>query len=169
MRVPFDAVFKFALIFILQLAFSFVAEVSHAQTRQPTTNESAAIRDCATKNKDNLDQGERLCLFDLVAEPCIKKLSDNAGDAIAADCYQLEGAIWDRLLNDNYKSLLETLDADQTAKAQAMQRAWIAYRDTTCQFYNDKIQGSMAIPMHAACLIRETARRALLLKFFSGL
>jgi uncharacterized protein YecT (DUF1311 family) len=43
---------------------------------------------------------------------------------------------------------------------------WIAYRDTTCNFYMDKIQGSMAIPMGAACAARETARRALLLRFF---
>jgi uncharacterized protein YecT (DUF1311 family) len=50
-----------------------------------------------------------------------------------------------------------------------MQRAWIAYRDTTCQFYDDKIRGSMSIVMHAACVTRETARRAMLLRFFSGL
>jgi uncharacterized protein YecT (DUF1311 family) len=47
-----------------------------------------------------------------------------------------------------------------------MQRAWIAYRDTTCNFYWDKIQGTMAIPMSAACNARETARRAVLLRFF---
>jgi uncharacterized protein YecT (DUF1311 family) len=70
------------------------------------------------------------------------------------------------LLNDNYKSLLETLDDDQTAKARAMQRAWVAYRDTTCHFYDDKIQGTMSITMHAACTARESARRAMLLKFF---
>ena len=46
-----------------------------------------------------------------------------------------------------------------------MQQAWIAYRDTTCNFYMDKIQGSMAIPMGAVCAARETAR-ALLLRFF---
>jgi uncharacterized protein YecT (DUF1311 family) len=73
------------------------------------------------------------------------------------------------LLNDNYKSLLDTLDDGQTVKARAMQRAWLAYRDTTCQFYDDKVQGSMAITMHAACVARESARRAILLAFFSGL
>jgi uncharacterized protein YecT (DUF1311 family) len=50
-----------------------------------------------------------------------------------------------------------------------MQLAWIAYRDTTCAFYNDKIQGTMAVGMAAACVARETARRALLLKHFQGL
>jgi uncharacterized protein YecT (DUF1311 family) len=54
----------------------------------------------------------------------------------------------------------------QTAKLRAMQQAWIAYRDTTCNFYMDKVQGSMAIPMGTACAARETARRALLLRFF---
>ena len=58
------------------------------------------------------------------------------------------------------------LDSQQTAKLRTMQKAWIAYRDTTCNFYMDKIQGSMAIPMGAACAARETAHRALLLRFF---
>ena len=55
------------------------------------------------------------------------------------------------------------------AKLKAMQQAWIAYRDTTCNFYMDKIQGSIAQPMGAACATRETARRALLLRFFDQL
>jgi uncharacterized protein YecT (DUF1311 family) len=92
-----------------------------------------------------------------------------APDRVMADCFQIEGVIWDDLLNKNYKSLLATLDDEQTAKARAMQRAWIAYRDTTCGFYADKIQGTMAGFMEAACVTRETARRAMLLDFFSRL
>ena len=86
-----------------------------------------------------------------------------------ADCYEIESVIWDDLLNANYKTLLGELDDEQTAKAKAMQRAWLGYRDTTCGFYDDKIQGSMAVMMHAACVTRETARRAMLLGFFSRL
>jgi len=85
------------------------------------------------------------------------------------DCYDIEKLIWDGLLNDNYKSLLDTLDDGQKDKARAMQRAWMAYRNTTCEFYYDKIQGLMANTMIAACVARETARRAMLLEFFSGL
>jgi uncharacterized protein YecT (DUF1311 family) len=160
---------QIALVCVLQLAFGFAAETSYAQTRKPTAREIASIRDCATTNKDNLDDGERRCVFNLVAEPCMGKHPQDASEAVAVDCYRMEGVVWDGLLNDNYKSLLATLDADQTMKAQAMQRAWIAYRDTTCQFYDDKIQGSMSIRMHASCITRETARRAMLLNFFSGL
>jgi uncharacterized protein YecT (DUF1311 family) len=144
------------------------ADPSQAQTRKPSANEIARIRDCAAKYADNLDDGKRQCLFNLVADPCMGK-PEEAQKAIVVDCYLVEDSIWDALLNENYKSLLETLDDGQTAKARAMQRAWTAYRDTTCQFYDDKIQGSMSITMHAACVTRETARRAMLLRFFGRL
>ena len=54
-------------------------------------------------------------------------------------------------------------------KLKEMQRAWIAFRDTTCGFYWHKIHGSMSVPMTAACELRETARRAFLLAFLQGL
>jgi len=161
--------YRIALLCILALSLSLVAEPSHAQARKPTGQEVAAIRDCAKKSKDNLDNGERRCLFNLVATPCINKLPKIAADHAVVDCYSLENLIWDDLLNQNYKGLLDTLDDDQKTKARAMQSAWISYRDTTCQFYYDKIQGTMAAMMQAACVARESARRAMLLDFFSGL
>jgi uncharacterized protein YecT (DUF1311 family) len=161
----FSVIARFLLIFV----FGFIGSPgAYAQTRKPTAQEVAAIRDCATKYQDNVPEGEQQCLFNLVATPCINMPAGGANLG-TADCYRIEGTIWDDLLNENYKALLGTLDDGQTAKARAMQRDWIAYRDTTCQFYDDKIRGSMAIMMHAACATRESARRALLLKFFSGL
>jgi uncharacterized protein YecT (DUF1311 family) len=166
MRSPFRP-FIAALICVAGLGLA--AEPSQAQTRKPTAKEIALIRDCAAKNADDLDAGERQCLFNLVADPCANHPSGDASKAVVVQCYLVENSIWDGLLNENYKSLLETLDDGQTAKARAMQRAWTAYRDTTCQFYDDKIQGSMSVTMHAACVTRESARRAMLLKFFSQL
>jgi uncharacterized protein YecT (DUF1311 family) len=141
---------------------------AHAQSRPPNAQEVKAIHDCATKNRDDLDAAERDCLFKLVADPCLGD-PGSKGDGPMADCYAIEGVIWDGLLNANYKALLAELDAQQSAKARAMQHAWIAYRDTTCQFYYDKIQGTMAQMMIAACVTRETARRAMLLAFFRRL
>ena len=86
----------------------------------------------------------------------------------AADCYRLEGAVWDDLPNENYKSLAADLDDEQKAKLRDMQRAWIAYRQHLW-FYYTKIQGTMAGPMKPACVSPETARRAVLLQFFSSL
>jgi uncharacterized protein YecT (DUF1311 family) len=141
---------------------------AQAEPRKPTAKEVSAIRNCAAKYQDDLDAVERECLFKLVGDPCTQtpEGSSNVG---TADCYRLETAIWDNLLNENFKSLIDTLEDQQIAKLRAMQRVWIAYRDATCSFYWDKIQGSMAIPMSAACNARETARRAVLLQFFSRL
>ena len=58
------------------------------------------------------------------------------------------------------------LDDEQKAKARDMQRAWIESRDKTCAFYWDFYQGTIASPMGAYCVLRETARRAMFLKFF---
>src|SRR5271154_4772826 len=69
MRSPFNLAFRAALICVLQIGLGFSAETSHAQTRKATAQEIAAIRECATKNQDNLDEGERQCLFNLVADP----------------------------------------------------------------------------------------------------
>jgi uncharacterized protein YecT (DUF1311 family) len=135
---------------------------SHAQNRQPTAAEIKLVRDCAAKHADD-GKGEEECAFKLVADPCIEKNGSNLG---TADCYRIETVIWDAILNDNYKELMEAIDdkGDQN-KLKEMQRAWIAYRDTTCDFYWYKIHGSMSVPMTAACQLRETARRAMLLAF----
>ena len=153
---------------VLALVVVAAAAPAHAQSRKPTAHEIAAIRDCAKKHQEDIDAGEAKCLFKVVADPCVGSFG-SASDAHMADCYQIEGAIWDDLLNENYKGLLAELDDEQTKKARDMQRAWIAYRDTTCGFYYDKIRGTMAGFMGAACVTRETARRAMLLKFFTRL
>jgi uncharacterized protein YecT (DUF1311 family) len=130
--------------------------------------DTAAIGACAKKYAEDVDEAERRCVFKLVADPCTKKPSGQTTLG-TAECYRAEQEIWDALLNENFRALRDDLDEGQKTKLRDMQRAWIAYRDTTCAFYHDKIQGTMATGMAAACVARETARRALLLKVFQGL
>ena len=148
---------------------SGAVEPGHAQDDKPTPQETAAIRACAEKNQDDLTEAERQCLFNLVAVPCQENTDGGQSTFGMAACFRREAFIWDDLLNKNYKSLRDDLDPQQAAKLRDMQRAWIASRDATCAFYDAKIPGTMAIPMGAACLARESARRALLLRFFSRL
>jgi uncharacterized protein YecT (DUF1311 family) len=159
---------RFLIGTVLAILLSALGVRAQAQASKPADKQVAAIRACAENYKDDLDKVEQKCLFELVATPCTNK-PEPKSDAATADCYRTETAIWDDLLNENYKKLQGTLDDDQTAKLRAMQRAWIAYRDTTCNFYWDKIQGTMAQAMVSACEARETARRAVLLRFFSTL
>lgn len=157
MLVRTAVISMFSLILVLSGSVD-----GQAQNRKPTTQEIKAVRDCAEKHPDD-GKGEEECSFKLVADPCIEKNGSNLG---TADCYRIETVIWDEILNENYKGLLASLDdKEQEKKLKDMQRAWIAYRDTTCDFYWFKIRGSMSVPMTASCQLRETARRAFLLAF----
>jgi uncharacterized protein YecT (DUF1311 family) len=149
------------------MAATFVAAPVYAQARKPTAKEIAAVRACAEKYRDDVSEGERQCLFK-IADPCTHT-QEGQSTAGSVDCYRLEQAIWDQMLNDNFAKLRDDLDAEQKTKLRDMQRAWITYRDTTCEFYYHKIQGTMSGPMTAACMLRETGRRALLLDFFGRL
>jgi uncharacterized protein YecT (DUF1311 family) len=81
-------------------------------------------------------------------------------------CIDREVAVWDDILNESFRRLREKLDETQRVKLRDMQRAWIASRDRSCGFYWDFYQGTMASPMAAECVNRETARRALFLLGF---
>jgi len=153
---------RIGLIGVFVVAVFLGVPSSHAQNRQPTAAEIKLVRDCAVNHPDD-GKGEEACAFKLVADPCIEKDGSNLG---TADCYRIETVIWDAILNENYKELMAALDdKEQAQKLKDMQRAWIAFRDATCDFYWFKIRGSMSVPMTAACQLRETARRALLLAF----
>jgi len=143
-----------------------LASTSHAQTRKPTAQETKVVRDCFEQKGDSA-KGDR-CIG-VVSARCSRK-PGNQGGLNAADCYRIEQAIWDLLLNETYKMLQADLDEEeQKIKLRDMQRAWIASRDATCEFYHVKTQGSMAVPMSANCFLAETARRALFLKAMTGL
>jgi uncharacterized protein YecT (DUF1311 family) len=133
-----------------------------------TDEQVAAIRNCADENQNDVTEAERACLFTLVATPCQNTPQGQSNLGIA-DCFRLEQAIWDELLNDNYKRLRSGLNEKQSVALRDMQRAWLAARETTCAFYDVKTHGSIAIPLGAACLARETARRALLLRTLDAL
>ena len=63
-----------------------------------------------------MDEGERHCVFNLVATPCTntREGSSNLG---TADCYRVEWVIWDNLLNENFKNLMGALDNPADRKA----------------------------------------------------
>jgi len=103
-----------------------------------------------------------------VAGPCTER-PENQANLSQAECHAVEAAIWDGLLNEAYRVLQDQLDKDQKMKLREMQQAWIVSRDRTCEFYHHKIRGTMSIPLAAACVARETQRRAMLLKSFDGL
>ena len=112
---------------------------AQAQTRKPTAKETTAIRDCLAKYGDDLDAwaNGNACSMSSLRPARRQKMARAITAPQIAIVSKL--AIWDDLLNANFKVLLDTLDEPQLKKARAMQRAWVGYRDTTCNFYMDKI------------------------------
>jgi uncharacterized protein YecT (DUF1311 family) len=103
-----------------------------------------------------------------VAKPCMGGDEAAAFDRRKIECLDRERLVWDKIVNDSYKAMMNALDPDQQAKLREMQRSWIQTRDLTCAFWYDYFQGTMANPMIAYCNNRETARRAIFLRIFAA-
>lgn len=131
-----------------------------AQSSKPSAQESAAIQDCL-KSK----AGQEDACVGIVSNPCLDR-EDTKSTADMNACIDREVAVWDDILNETFRRLRDKLDAQQKAKLRDMQRAWITSKEKTCAFYWDYFQGTMASPMAAACVNKETARRALFLLGF---
>jgi uncharacterized protein YecT (DUF1311 family) len=133
-----------------------------AQNGKPDAKASAAIQDCV-KSKSATGTGE-LCIG-IVSTPCLER-DDTKSTADMTNCAAVETRVWDDILNETFRRLKEKLDDTQQTKLREMQRAWVTSRDKTCDFYWDFYQGTMATPMSADCVNRETAQRALFLLGF---
>jgi uncharacterized protein YecT (DUF1311 family) len=145
------------------LAFLAALAVSPALAQdKPDARASATIQDCV-KTKSATGMGET-CIG-IVSNPCLER-NDAPSTADMVNCVAREQAVWDDILNETYRRLRDKLDDTQKEKLREMQRAWIASRDKTCTFYWDYYQGTMAVPMSAECVNRETAERALFLLGF---
>jgi uncharacterized protein YecT (DUF1311 family) len=141
---------------------ALLAAPALAQNGKPDAKASATIQDCV-KTKSANGTGE-LCI-DIVATPCLER-DDTKSTADMVNCVAVETRVWDDILNETFRRLKAKLDDTQQTKLREMQQAWIDSRDKTCAFYWDYYQGTMAHPMRADCVNRETAQRALFLLFF---
>jgi len=153
---------RFAALAAVIAIAGYPAMAAHAQVKV-RAQDSAKIQDCVkTKGPE---EGKWESCIGIVAEPC---LADDRTRSTADQtaCAAREQAVWDDILNETFRRLREKLDDKQKDKLRDMQRAWIASRDASCAFYWDYFQGTMATPMAAECVNKETGRRALFLLGF---
>ena len=111
------------------------------------------------------------------ADACILR-NDGGPNMVLSACMEAEAAVWDEILNRTFARVLEHARAqegfdigyqpDQLTNAlRSMQRAWIEYRDATCDHELSRAFpfGSAAGPAANGCLMRETARQVFQLQF----
>jgi uncharacterized protein YecT (DUF1311 family) len=149
------------VVFVAALTLSG-ALAAHAEPPDP--RDAAVIDQCLAglaKTGSGPEKYEAACLLK-VANPCMGKDPASASDGRQIECLDRERLVWDKIINDSYKSVMNAIEPDQAKKLREVQNAWIHSRDITCDF-----QGSMAYPMIASCNNRETARRALYLWTFA--
>jgi uncharacterized protein YecT (DUF1311 family) len=145
-----------------------VADPLLGRADAPAGKDVATIGDCLRKQDKNRSQEaeEATCLM-TVAKPCMGGDEADVSSRRQMDCLYRERLVWDQIVNDSYKTMMNALDPDQQAKLREMQQSWIQTRDLTCTFWHDYLGGTMANPMVAYCNNRETARRAIFLRVFA--
>ena len=157
------------LLLSLALALT-VADSLPARADAPAAKDVATIEDCLRKQdkKSGTQEAEEAACLMTVAKPCMGGDEASATDRRKMDWLYRERLVWDKFVNDSYKTMMNALDPDQQTKLREMQRSWIQTRDLTCTFWYDYFQGTMANPMIAYCNNRETARRAIFLRVFAS-
>ena len=140
-----------------------------ARADTPAAKDVATIGNCLhkqDKKRGSQEADEAACLM-TVAKPCMGGDEAAVTDRRKMDCLDRERLVWDKIITDSEKTMMNGLDPDQQTKLGEMQRSWIRTRDLTCAFWYDYFQGTMANPMIAYCNNRETARRAIFLRVFA--
>lgn len=148
-------------VFLLLLA----TDVVMAQDDKPDVRDLAAVQECI-KAKTGRNWAWEGCIGS-VSERCAKDETAIPPSQVMA-CYEREKLVWDSILNESFRRLRGKLEDKQARKMREMQRAWIASRDRSCNFFYDYYEGTMANTMIAACQSRETGRRALFLLGFAN-
>lgn len=146
----------------IALVAILISCLSVAQAKTPVAKPSVEACLAKSKARPNTD----VCIG-VISNPCIGPDEGAKRDSEVVACLDEEQQQWDKVLNASFQALVKGLDPEQQTKLREMQRAWIAARDLTCRFYADYFQGTMANPMIANCMNRETARRAVFLKGFA--
>jgi len=141
-----------------------------ARADAPAAKDVATIGDCLRKQdkKEGSQEADEAACLMAVAKPCMGGDETGVRSRRQIECLDRERLVWDKIINDSYKTMMNALEPGQQARLREMQRSWIQTRDLTCAFWYDYFQGTMANPMIAYCNNRETARRAIFLRIFAA-
>lgn len=76
------------------------------------------------------------------------------------ECFKAKIAQWDKRLNIAYRKALQLAQPKQREQLRKAQRAWLAYRDANCLYW-DLGEGTIARIQAGDCMYRLTKERAL--------
>ncbi len=82
------------------------------------------------------------------------------------ECIDAEIKRQDARLNKAYKAVVADLNPERKKQLLGAQRAWLKFRDTNCDFYDDPEGGTTARVQAVDCVMTMTANRATELENF---
>ena len=85
--------------------------------------------------------------------------SCDGSTAEMVECVNAKTAYWDKRLNIAYQQAMKDVQAKQGEQLRLAQRAWVAYRDANCLYY-DLGEGTIARIEAADCMYTMTQARA---------
>ena len=124
------------------------------------------------------EEGDPMRCVGTAANSCMNATEGGSSTVGMSSCLGLEYEDWDRRLNHAYGLLMTRLKAEDeematlgsAAPQQApalltMQRAWIIFRDASCDYERTKWGGGTGGgPASVACMLHQTARQTLVLE-----
>lgn len=150
-----------AIALIFSAGFAAAPPTGGDETELPSTGMAEVIEGCMI----SADAGEKP-LYECVGIFSRACLTDQANQTTAGmeKCYLDEYHGWDVLLNRYYN---ENGQRRVTTQFRDVQRSWLTYRNKKCAYFSIHYQGgSMARWLSARCVMDETARRTIDLRFF---
>lgn len=154
------------MILILFLQFGIVLFAPAQSWAQdafvPTEAERTKISDCIKRAASETELKQMSACIGLIAGPCVEAPDANTASLVA--CHKREQSIWDGYLNTWYGEAQDKLKGD-TASGDALkqaQRAWIAFRDANCAYWEKRYEGGTIVAVLTGdCMRVETGIRAL--------
>ncbi len=95
-----------------------------AQADAPAAKDVAVIGDCLRKQdkkRGSQEADEAACLM-AVARPCMGGDETKVRERRQIDCLDRERLVWDQIIDDSSKTMMNALDAEQQAKLRQMQQ-----------------------------------------------
>ena len=127
----------------------------------PAEADDTAIIEACLKRAYAADNGKPQDCIGRVADACLDKPENQSTHAMVA-CSNTEADIWDALLNTEYQRLLGAVEGKTKDDIVKAQRQWVGLRDADCAIpYALFDGGTMAQPIGANCIMRNTAERML--------
>lgn len=160
----------------IPLLLLLTGQVSAQEPPADTSLVEACLDNVSIAQADGVDMKPQDCIG-VTASAC---MALPGGDSTAGmiNCTSAEIDYWDGLLNDGYQALMADAkgwspsgdprvmqDMAPELLLRQMQRDWIAYRDSSCDFVARPWEGGTIVGViRAGCLLDATAEQAIRLK-----